>query len=95
MFTPIQDRVLVKPQEPVSKTSSGIVIPDNAQEQYTRGVVVKSGPGKTLENGAVQSLVVKEGNLVLFNKHTGNQVKLDGVDYVVLKEDDILGIIEG
>lgn len=94
MFTPIQDRVLVKPSEPATKTASGIVIPDNVQQQNTKGVVVKIGPGRTLKNGTIQALAVKEGDTVLYGKYSGSQVKVDGVDYVVLKEDDILGIVE-
>jgi chaperonin GroES len=94
MLQPIHDRILVKPQNPETKTLSGIVIPDNAQEKPSRGTVVKTGKGRVLENGTVVSLEVKENDVVLYGKHAGQQVKIGSDEYLVLKEEDILGVIE-
>ena len=92
-ITPIHDRILVKPLDPETVTKSGIVIPDNAQEKPSRGLAVRVGRGKLLENGTYLALEVKENDVVLYGKHAGQPVKVDGMDYLVLKEEDVLGII--
>lgn len=94
MLQPIHDRVLVKPLNPDTVTKSGIVIPDNAQEKPNKGTVIKAGKGRVLENGTVIALEVKENDVVLYGKHAGQQVKINSEEYVVLKEEDILGVIE-
>lgn len=94
MLQPIHDRVLVKPLNPDTVTKSGIVIPDNAQEKPNKGTVIKAGKGRVLENGTVIALEVKENDIVLYGKHAGQQVKINSEEYVVLKEEDILGVIE-
>ena len=93
-ITPIHDRILVKPLDPETVTKSGIVIPDNAQEKPSRGTVIRVGRGRALDNGNYLTPEVKENEIVLYGKHAGQPVKVDGADYIVLKEDDILGIIE-
>lgn len=94
MLQPIHDRILVKPSNPETVTKSGFIIPDSAQEKPNQGVVIKTGKGRVLENGTVIDLEVKENDIVLYGKHAGQQVKIDSVEYVVLKEEDILGVIE-
>lgn len=94
MLQPIHDRILVKPLNPETTTKSGIVIPDNAQEKPGKGTVVKTGKGRVLENGTVVSLEVKENDVVLYGKHAGQQIKIDNVEYVVLKEEDVLCVIQ-
>jgi chaperonin GroES len=93
-ITPIHDRILVKPLDPETVTKSGIVIPDNAQEKPSRGTVICVGRGRALDNGTYLTPEVKENEVVLYGKHAGQPVKVDGLDYLVLKEEDILGIIE-
>lgn len=93
-LSPIRDRVLVRPIEDTNVTKSGIVIPDNAAEKPIRGKVLAVGSGKVLDNGTVIPLVVQEGDTVLYGKYAGMTVKLDNDDHIVLKEDDILAIVE-
>lgn len=94
MLQPIHDRILVKPSNPETVTKSGFIIPDSAQEKPNQGTVIKTGKGRVLENGTVVALEVKENDVVLYGKHAGQQVKIDSEEYVVLKEEDILGVIE-
>ena len=94
MLQPIYDRVLVKPLNPETVTSSGIVIPDNAQEKPSKGTVIKTGKGRVLDNGTVVALEVKENDVVLYGKFAGQQIKIGSDEYVVLKEEDILGVIQ-
>lgn len=94
MLQPIHDRILVKPSNPETVTKSGFIIPDSAQEKPNQGTVIKTGKGRVLENGTVIALEVKENDVVLYGKHAGQQVKIDSEEYVVLKEEDILGVIE-
>ncbi len=91
---PLADRVLIEPIEESSQTAGGIYIPDSAREKPMRGRIVAVGEGKVLENGQRQPLSVKEGNVVLFSKYGGNEIKLDGVEYKIMDESQILGIIE-
>ncbi|MCX8084921.1 MAG: co-chaperone GroES [Calditerrivibrio sp.] len=90
---PLQDRVLVKRLDAEEKTASGIIIPDTAKEKPQEGEVIATGPGKVLENGTRIELTVKAGDKVLFSKYAGTEVKIDGVEYLIMREDDILGII--
>jgi chaperonin GroES len=94
-FRPLHDRVVVKRVEGDTKSSGGIIIPDTAKEKPMEGEVVAVGPGARDENGQIQTLDVKEGDRILFGKWSGTEVKLDGVEYLIMKESDIMGIIEG
>ncbi len=91
---PLNDRVLVRRLEMEEKTSGGIIIPDTAKEKPMRGQVVAAGPGKMDEEGKRMKMAVAKGDTVLFNKYAGTEVKLDGVEHLVMREDDILAIIE-
>ncbi len=91
---PLQDRVLVRRVEPEVKTAGGIFIPDTAQEKPTEGEVVAVGPGMRDEAGKVYPLEVKSGDRVLFGKWSGSEVKLDGEDLMILKETDIMGVLD-
>ena len=91
---PLHDRVIVKRVKEEEKTKGGIIIPDTAKEKPIEGEVVAVGNGKVLEDGTVKKLDVKVGDRVLFGKYSGNEIKVDGVDHLILREDDILGIIE-
>ena len=91
---PLNDRLLVKRLEEEEKTAGGIIIPDSAKEKPAEGEVVAVGPGKSNDKGERVALQVKEGDRVLFSKYGGTDVKLDGVDYLIMREDDILGVIE-
>ena len=91
---PLQDRILVKRVDGETKTASGIIIPDNAKEKPQEGSVVAVGKGKTLDNGTVRTPDVKVGDKILFGKYAGTEVKIDGVEHLILREDDVLGVIE-
>jgi len=91
---PLQDRIIVRRIEEEETTKGGIIIPDSAKEKPMEGEVIAVGTGKILENGTKQPLEVKEGNRVLFGKYAGTEVKIDGVEHLIMREDDILGIIE-
>jgi chaperonin GroES len=90
---PLYDRVVIQRLEE-ERTAGGIVIPDTAAEKPMRGKVVAIGSGKLLDNGAAQALTVKIGDVVLFGKYSGTEVKIDGKDYVVMREDDVMAVIE-
>jgi chaperonin GroES len=92
-FRPLHDRVVVERLEAEEKTASGIIIPDSAQEKPMQGKIVASGSGARDETGKVQPLDVKEGDVVLFGKWSGTEVKLDGKDLLIMKESDIMGIM--
>lgn len=92
-FRPLHDRVLVKRIESEEKTASGIIIPDTAKEKPIQGEVVAVGNGTRNEQGALQSLDVKVGDRVLFGKWGGTEVKIDGQEYLVMKESDIMGVM--
>ena len=94
-FRPLHDRVLVRRIEGEEKTAGGIIIPDTAKEKPMEGEIVAVGPGSRDENGKLQPLDVKAGDRVLFGKWSGTEVKLDGEDLLIMKESDIMGIIEG
>jgi chaperonin GroES len=91
---PLNDRLLVKRLEEEAKTAGGIIIPDSAKEKPAEGKVVAVGPGKLNDKGERVGLQVKEGDRVLFSKYGGTDVKLDGDDFLIMREDDILGVIE-
>jgi chaperonin GroES len=92
---PLHDRVIVQRMEEERKTAGGIVIPDSATEKPIRGKVIAVGNGKILDSGEVRKLDVKAGDTVLFGKYSGTEVKVDGEEYLVMREDDIMGVIEG
>jgi len=91
---PLQDRVIVKRLEEEQKTKGGIIIPDTAKDKPTEGEVVAAGKGRLLEDGKVIPMDVKQGDRILFSKYAGNEVKIDGVEYLIMREEDVLGIIE-
>ncbi|HEY8518974.1 MAG TPA: co-chaperone GroES [Gammaproteobacteria bacterium] len=91
---PLHDRVVVKRVEETRTSPGGIVIPDTAAEKPIRGKVIAVGQGKILDNGQVRPLDVKEGDEVLFGKYSGSEVKVDGEEYLVLREEDVLGVFE-
>jgi chaperonin GroES len=90
---PLHDRVLVRRGEEETKTAGGIVIPDNATEKPLKGEIVAVGKGKILENGQVRALDVKVGDKVYFGKYAGTEVKINGIEYLIMKEDDLIAVI--
>jgi chaperonin GroES len=91
---PLGDRILIKRVEEVEKTRGGIIIPESAKERPLEGVVIAVGSGKRLEDGTLQKLDVKAGDTILFGKYTGTEIKVDGVEHTIVREDEVLGIIE-
>ena len=91
---PLHDRVVVKRVEEEQKTKGGIIIPDTAKEKPIRGRVVAVGAGRVLDNGTRVPLQVKEGDIVLFGKYAGTEIKIEDEEHLIMREDDILGIIE-
>ncbi|NIU11506.1 MAG: co-chaperone GroES [Phycisphaerae bacterium] len=91
---PLHDRVIVKRMEEEKTSPGGIVIPDSATEKPIKGEVVAVGNGKVLDSGERQQLAVKEGDKVLFGKYSGTEVKVDGEEYLVMREDDIMGVLD-
>jgi len=94
-FRPLHDRVVVKRVEETTKTAGGIIIPDTAKEKPQEGEIIAVGPGARNEKGELQALDVKVGDRILFGKWSGTEVKFDGQDYLIMKESDIMGIVEG
>jgi chaperonin GroES len=92
---PLQDRVLIQRLEKEEKTAGGIIIPDTAKEKPAEGKVVACGPGRVNDEGKVIALDVKVGDRVLFAKYAGTEVKIDGEDFLLMREEEILGVIEG
>ena len=92
-FRPLGDRVLVRRVEEEEKTKGGIIIPDTAKEKPQEGKVIAVGPGARDDSGKVQALDLKAGDRILFGKWSGTEVKLDGVEYLVMKESDIMGVV--
>ncbi len=92
---PLYDRIVVKRIEEQEQVQGGIIIPDTAKEKPQQGEVVAVGRGKRLENGTLVPLDLKVGDRVLFGKYSGNEIKLDGVEYLIMREDEVLGVIEG
>jgi chaperonin GroES len=93
-FRPLHDRVVVRRVEEDTKTAGGIIIPDTAQEKPMQGEIIAVGPGARDETGKIQPLDVKAGDLVLFGKWSGTEVKIDGKELLIMKESDIMGILE-
>ena len=91
---PLNDRLLVKRLQEEEMTAGGIIIPDSAKEKPAEGEIVAVGPGKVADSGERVALQVKEGDMVLFSKYGGTDVKLDGEDFLIMREEDILGIVE-
>ena len=94
-ITPLHDRVIVKRLDSEQVSKGGIIIPDTAKEKPIEGLVVATGQGKVLEDGSRRKLTVKEGEKVLFGKYAGTEIKIDGEEHLIMREDDILGVVEG
>jgi chaperonin GroES len=94
-FTPLHDRILVRRIEEGETTRGGIIIPDSAKEKPQEGEVVSAGRGKSNDEGKVFPLVVKEGDRILFGKYSGTEIKLDGEDFIIMREEEVLGILTG
>jgi chaperonin GroES len=91
---PLEDRVVVKPQEAETKTAGGIVLPESAKEKPLMGKVVATGPGKLLDSGERGQMSVKKNDVVLYGKYGGSEVEVDGIEYKILRESEILGVVE-
>jgi chaperonin GroES len=91
---PLYDRILVKRVEEEQKTAGGLFIPDSAKEKPQQGIVVSTGNGKIQEDGSLRKLEVKAGDKILFAKYSGNEIKMDGEEHLILREEDILGVLE-
>lgn len=92
-LVPLEDRVVVQVMEQEEKTTSGIVLPDTAQEKPQKGTIVAAGPGKYDESGKLLPMPVQSGDVVVFAKYAGTEIKLDGVDYLVMRASDLIGIL--
>ena len=93
-FRPLHDRVVVEALEAEAKTAGGVILPDTAQEKPQEGKVISTGPGVSGDDGKISALDVKKGDRVLYGKWSGTEIKVDGKDYLIMKESDIMGIIE-
>jgi len=91
---PLADRVVIKPDEVMETTKSGIVLPDTSKEKPIEGTVVAAGPGKVTEDGKLINMSVKVGDKVLYGKYSGTEIKLDDDEYLIMREDDIFGIVK-
>ena len=91
---PLYDRILVKRIEEQNKTAGGLYIPDTAKEKPQEALIVAVGNGKVLEDGTLRKLEVKAGDKVLFSKYSGNEIKIDGTDHLILREDDVLAVLD-
>ena len=91
---PLHDRVIVRRLDEEDKSAGGIIIPDTAKEKPVQGEIIAAGKGKILENGDIRPLDVKKGDRVIFSKYAGTEIKLDGSEYLMMREDDILGVVE-
>ena len=91
---PLQDRLIIKRVEEENKTKGGIIIPDSAKEKPLEGKVIAVGNGKILEDGKVRPMDIKSGDRILFSKYAGTEVKIDGEEHLILREEDVLGVIE-
>jgi chaperonin GroES len=94
-FTPLHDRILVRRVEEAETTRGGIIIPDSAKDKPQEGEVISAGKGKINEDGKVRPLDVKEGDRILFGKYSGTEIKLDGEEFIIMREEEVLGIITG
>ena len=93
-FRPLHDRILVQRLEEETKTAGGIYIPESAKEKPIQGKVISVGKGKILEDGSVLNLDVKKGDTILFGKYSGTDIKISGNEYLIMREDDVLGVID-
>lgn len=91
---PLADRIVVRPLDAQDKTKSGLVLPDSAKEKPQEGKVIAVGTGRLLDDGTVKSLEIKNGDRVLYGKYSGTEVSIEGDDYLILKEDDILAVVQ-
>lgn len=94
-FTPLHDRILIRRVEEADTTRGGIIIPDSAKDKPQEGEVVSAGKGKINEEGKVRPLDVKEGDRILFGKYSGTEIKIDGEDFIIMREEEVLGILTG
>jgi chaperonin GroES len=94
-FTPLHDRILVRRVEEAETTRGGIIIPDSAKDKPQEGEVISAGKGKISEEGKVRPLDVKAGDRILFGKYSGTEIKLDGEDFIIMREEEVLGILTG
>ena len=92
---PLEDRVLVKPDEAETMTASGLYLPESSKEKPIQGVVVSTGPGKLLDNGQRAKMSVKKGDLVVYSQYAGNEVEIKGTSHLILRETELLGVIGG
>ena len=91
---PLGDRLVVKPAEAEDKTKSGLVLPESAKEKPQQGKVLAAGTGRQLEDGSIKALEIKSGDKILYGKYSGTEVQLDGEDYLILREDDVLAVVQ-
>ena len=91
---PLADRIAVRPLDPQEKTKSGIVVPDMAKEKPQEGKVIAVGTGRLLDDGTVKSLEIKNGDRVLYGKYSGTEISLEGEDYLILREEDVLAVVQ-
>ena len=94
-FTPLHDRILIRRVEEATTTRGGIIIPDSAKDKPQEGEVISAGKGKISEEGKVRPLDVKEGDRILFGKYSGTEIKIDGEDFIIMREEEVLGILSG
>jgi chaperonin GroES len=94
-FTPLHDRILIRRVEEADTTRGGIIIPDSAKDKPQEGEVISAGKGKISEEGKVRPLDVKEGDRILFGKYSGTEIKIDGEDYIIMREEEVLGVLTG
>ncbi|MFZ0563476.1 MAG: co-chaperone GroES [Terriglobales bacterium] len=94
-FTPLHDRILIRRVEEADTTRGGIIIPDSAKDKPQEGEVISAGKGKISEEGKVRPLDVKEGDRILFGKYSGTEIKIDGEDFIIMREEEVLGILTG
>src|SRR5205085_3799891 len=94
-FTPLHDRILVRRVEEAQTTRGGIIIPDSAKDKPQEGEVIAVGRGKSNDEGKVFPLAVKEGDRILFGKYSGTEIKIDGVEFLIMREEEVLGILSG
>ena len=92
---PLADRIAVRPLDPQEKTKSGLVLPDTAKEKPQEGKVIAVGTGRLLDDGTIKSLEIKNGDRVLYGKYSGTEVSLEGEDYLILREEDVLAVVHG
>jgi chaperonin GroES len=94
-FTPLHDRILVRRVEEADTTRGGIIIPDSAKDKPMEGEVISAGKGKISEEGKLRPIDVKEGDRILFGKYSGTEIKIDGEDFIIMREEEVLGVLSG